>query len=201
MKKFALAGMLLAMLFAARPATSAVQISFVEDDQTVAVGDSFTLRLRIAGETASLDPSLASFDIEIGFSDPLLAFDGAQFGDPVLGDQLNFSGLAEKSITGPFPSGANRSSVQLQEIAHEPSAPLQPGDFVLATLTFHAVSSGKAEIVILEAILDGFNGGFPQVLLDVNAVHVVPEPSSQIWMIAALGLLATGAIRARARRA
>src|SRR5690242_14368605 len=119
MKKFALAGMLLAMLFAARPATSAVQISFVEDDQTVAVGDSFTLRLRIAGETASLDPSLASFDIEIGFSDPLLAFDSAQFGDPVLGDQLNFSGLAEKSITGPFPSGVNRSSVQLQETAYE----------------------------------------------------------------------------------
>ena len=124
-----------------------------------------------------------------------------QFGDPVLGDQLNFSGLADKSIDGPFPSGINRSSVILHETAHEPSAPLQPGDFVLATLTFHAVSSGKAEIVILEAILDGFNGGFPQVLLDVNAVNVVPEPSSQIWMIAALGLLAAGAIRARARRA
>jgi hypothetical protein len=201
MKKFALAGMLLAMVFAARPATSAVQISFVEDDQTVAVGDSFSLRLRIAGDTASLDPSLASFDIQIGFSDPLLAFDSAQFGDPVLGDQLNFSGLADKSITGPFPSGVNRSSVQLQETAHEPSVPLQPGDFVLATLTFHAVSTGKAQIVILEAILDGFNGGFSQVLLDVNAVNVVPEPSSQIWMIAALGLLAAGAMRARTRRA
>jgi hypothetical protein len=201
MKKFALAGMLLAMVFAARPATSAVQISFVEDDQTVAVGDSFSVRLRIAGDTASLDPSLASFDIQIGFSDPLLAFDSAQFGDPVLGDQLNFSGLADKSITGPFPSGVNRSSVQLQETAHEPSVPLQPGDFVLATLTFHAVSTGKAQIVILEAILDGFNGGFSQVLLDVNAVNVVPEPSSQIWMIAALGLLAAGAMRARTRRA
>jgi hypothetical protein len=197
MKRLALAGMLLALLIAVPHTAGAVAIEFVEGSKTVAIGDPFTLQLRIFDTGALLVPPLHSFDIEVGFSQSSIAFEGAQFAGPGLDDQLNFSGLADQSITPPFSSGFDRSSVRVAETSNDLVVPLQPGQFVLATLTFHALASGTTQIAVLEAILDGFNGGFPVVSLGASTITAVPEPEHVFWLLAGLVLVAIRAIAVR----
>jgi hypothetical protein len=199
MTKLAFAGMLLALLIPSRPATSAVAIDFVEGDHTVAVGVPFTLQLRISGDGALLDPPLRSFGIEIGFSKFGMAFDGVHFGDPVLGDQLDFDGLADKSVVGPFDGGAILSFVRIAETSNDLTTPLHPGVFVLATLTFHALASGPTQIGVYETTLDGYDGGYPEVFMGASTITAVPEPSSLLWALGALGLIAGRRIGAGGR--
>lgn len=199
MKKLAFAGMLLALLIPSRPAMSGVVIDFAEGDHTVAVGVPFTLHLRISGDGALLDPPLRSFGIEIGFSRSSMAFDGAQFGDPVLGDQLDFDGLADKSVVGAFDGGAILSFVRISESSNDLTTPLHPGVFVLATLTFHALASGPTQVGVYETTLDGYDGGYPEVFMGASTITAVPEPSSLLWALAAMGLIAGRKTAARGR--
>jgi hypothetical protein len=190
MKKLALIYTLLVSTPVISPAAYPVTIDFTESATTVAVGDVFDLQLRISDVSALLDPALRSFDVEVGFSESQLHFEGVQFGLPPLGDLLNLTGLADQSVSGPFHSGLDRSSVRIAETSNDFSAPLQPGEFVLAVLSFRALAAGTRDIGVLDAVLDGFDGEYPPPFLGKATVAAVPEPAAFAWLIAALGLAA-----------
>lgn len=186
------------LLFVFSHTSYAVAIEFTESAKTVTVGVPFTLQLRIFDVNASLDPPLRSFDVEVGFSRSHLQFEGATFGDPV--DQLNLTGLAEQSVTPPFTSGLDRSSVRIAETSNDFDVPLQPGDFVLATLTFRALESGTTTIGVLDTVLHGFgNRDYADIIPGAATISAVPEASSLTWLVCALALFSLGA-RVRGRR-
>jgi hypothetical protein len=182
------AALLLGLLIAAPHRAQAVAIELADSTKTVTVGVPFTLQLKIFDVSALLDPPLQSFDVEIAFSQTGMQFEGAQFGDPNLGDQLNFSGLADLSITPPFASGIDQLSVRIAEVSNDLSIPLQPGEFVLATLTFRALAAGTSQIGVLDAQLLGFDGGYSQTFLGASNISAVPEADCLLWLLAALGL-------------
>lgn len=183
-----IAGLLLGVLMIASPLARAVAIDFTESAKTVAVDAPFTLQLRISDVNGLLAPALSSFEIEVAFSQSSLQFVSAQFGDPTLGDQLNGSGLADAAVTPPFASGFGQSSIVLSEISNDLAAPLQPGEFVLATLTFRALANGNSQIAVLNAILHGFDADYPDLFTGTSTVTAVPEAQSLLWLFAGLGL-------------
>jgi hypothetical protein len=135
--------------------------------------------------------ALGSFDIDIGFDSAMLIFTGAAFGDPVLGDQLDLSGLSINSPTA-TPGAGN---VNLLEASFDDPSMLLSGQahqFTLATLSFAALASGFSTVSVAVNGLGDANGN-PLSATTVNALIAVnssalPLPGSVPLLL--VGLLA-----------
>ncbi len=138
------------------PAT-AITLEFTPSDQEINLGSQVNVDLAISGLGAGTLPSLSAFDIDIAFDSSIIAFNNAVFGD-----QLDF-GFG--SITNTMLSG----DLNLLEVSLELPGDLnnlQAADFLLATVTFDTVDTGKSslafsEVELLEAPLPSPNFPFP----------------------------------------
>jgi hypothetical protein len=136
--------------------------------ETISSSGVATVDLDISG----LNPgttALGTFDVNVGFNASIVNFASASYGDPILGDQLNFTGLALQSTT----PGAD--TAELFELSLDPSSTLlasQPSSFTLATLTFDAVGTGTSTLALSVNALGDENGNSLPATLQNGAVTV-----------------------------
>lgn len=182
---FAWAG-ILAVLCIPRLAP-ALTIGFEPAGQVVTLGDPASVELRISGLGSGAAPSLGVFDLVVAFDPAILAFSGASFGDPLLGDQLDLFGLG--SITDV--DAGLPGSVRLFELSLDLATDLdtlQASAFTLATLTFDTIGLGTSTLDLSVASLGDAYGAPLVANLDRGSVAAVPEPSAALAFL--LGLLA-----------
>ena len=126
-------------------------------------------------------------DLDVTFDDSILSFLGFTFGDPILGDQLDLSGLGSLTDVAP---GAG--TVNLFELSFDPPADLdslQAGSFTLGTLAFLAISSGLSDLGLSVNALGDASGnpltmGVQSGRVVVNAAFV-PEPAVLLLLLVA----------------
>jgi hypothetical protein len=156
---------------------------------SVSSGQLFTVGVVVSGLGAGAPPTISSFDLDLSFESPELAFVGIAFGSGLgTGAQVLNSFTLLPGPTLDFAGASLLSSATLDAN--------QPASFTLATITFQAGSVGNVALAIPQALLASAagTGGTPiavDSLVGAN-VTIVPEPRT-------LALVAFG-VAALARR-
>ena len=167
-----------------------VLVTIVPQTQTIALGSSTSVQIGISGLGLDAPPSLGGFDFNLAFNPSLVTFTGLTFGDPILGDQLNLSGtgaISDFSIQAP-------GLLEFFELSLDPATTLdsqQSDHFVLATLQFQAIATGRTSLFTsINSIADSqgypFETGLQAGSLTVSPASSVPEPSS--FALAGVGI-------------
>ena len=142
----------IAVGIAADSARAAIILSFDVTPQPGPDAD-VEVAVRIEGLGAGVAPSVGAFDLDILFDPALLVPTAVAFGDPVLGDQLDFGGFGSFTVATPFPGGLNLFGVSL-----DPAALLdarQAPAFVLAAITFSARATGASPLdIVVNGLVD-----------------------------------------------
>jgi hypothetical protein len=202
--KSSAAGILFALIaFADMIASTAT--SFAQElsigSETISASGVATVALDISGLTPGTT-ALSTFDVNVGFNSSVVNFASAAYGDPILGDQLNFNGLAFQA-TAP-----GVGTTELFELSlDDPSTLLssQPASFTLATLTFDAVGTGTSALGLSVNALGDQNGNSLSATLQNGSITVtgaagqVPEIDASS-AAGALTLLLGGLLVSRGRR-
>ena len=164
-------------------AASAAILSFDPSNQTVGLGDSVSVDLRISGLGADI---LTGFDLEVSFDDSILSFQSFTVGPGATGLDpfgLDF-GLNSYGIDLGFGTAA------VGDLSFESDATLQAiqsDSFVLGTLNFDTLSTGTSALTFSYALLAGEldpSGLFVtelQAAVQDGSVSVVPVPAA-IWL-------------------
>lgn len=187
-----LLGALLATVgwLAAGPAGAVVSLSLSPASLHPAPGDSFPLDLMVSGLGDGVPPSLAAFDITLGFDPAAVTFSSLAFD--------SFLGAIPAEATADFVAGA--STVSLAEFSILPSGALdalQPDPFRLATLVFTAASAAPSTIAITSALLgNGAGALIPIAALGSARVAPIPEPAAALAFALGVAVVA-GATRRR----
>ncbi|MEO8628352.1 MAG: cohesin domain-containing protein [Betaproteobacteria bacterium] len=185
----------------------AISVEFTTPTTTVAASQSFEMQIKLFGLGDYVAPTLAFFDVDVAFDNAAFDFESATFGDadPALGDQLDLFGLATttSNVHGDAIDPA-RSYVNISEDTGIgfPLDALQAGDFVLATLTFKALSIGTGELgIFVLGLRDGDGNDLATDFAGAATVTVtaVPEPETFVAVVAGMLILAAVAGRRRAR--
>ena len=140
MYKLVLVGLL--WLWASHAAQAAIELGFRPAVSTLT---GVEVSLAISGLGAG---ALSAFDVDIQYDPDHLGFDGASFGDPLLGDQLDLAGLGDSlqdaSLTAP-------GLLNLFESSLDDPAQLLGGQvdrFILAVLRFSVLQTASSQITI-----------------------------------------------------
>jgi hypothetical protein len=180
--------------------TATAQVLSIGSD-TIGPTGIATIDLNISGLTPGLT-ALGTFDVNIDFNSSVVNFVSATYGDPILGDQLNFNGLALQETT---PGVGTTELFQLS--LDDPSTLLssQPASFTIATLTFDAVGTGTSALALSLNALGDQNGNSLNATLQNGSIAVtgataqVPEMEATS-AASALSLLLGGILVFRGRR-
>jgi hypothetical protein len=157
--------------------------------QSVALGSPVNVSLQITGLGNEAAPSLGTFDVNLNFDPTILSFNSAVFGDPILGDQLDPTGLGNTiSFSNP-----GFGTVELFDLSLDSASQLnglQPASFILGSLVFDTIGTGTSALDLTINALGDANGNPLSASLqngsaDVNPVSTVPEPSSALLLAGA----------------
>lgn len=175
----------------------ALSIGLAASDLSLLPGEQVTVDIVVAGLGAGAAPTISGFDLDLDFGAPTLTLVNVGFGSGLgTGLQvLNSTSLLSASV------------VDLAAASLLASATLdaqQPASFVLATLTFQAVSPGLSELALTQALLADTSSvpGGNQLFVDsISGVSIVvtPEPGTLVLVASATGLLAACRSRGRPR--
>lgn len=172
---------------------SAITLSFVPDPVLADLGDPVEVGVQISDLGAFSAPSLGGFELNVVYDIDVLDFVSAEYGDPVLGDQLDLAGFGSISVP---PSEAPPGTVALGSVSVDLATDLdtlQVGEFILATLTFNSVGAGTSPLTLSDVVLSDPLG--LQLVTEIvdGSVTVtdpgdptVPEPSTLILLTSAL---------------
>jgi hypothetical protein len=157
-------------------------INVLPSVQSVTVGSTVTSALQIEGLGDHEAPSLGIFDLILTFDPATLSFDSASFGDPLLCDQLDPTGLGN---TFNF-DNPGFGTVELFDLSLDDDTDLnslQAPAFILASVTFEAVGSGISALDLgLNSLGDADGSSLTAVVVngEVNVAPetAVPEPAS-----------------------
>ncbi|BCL35090.1 cohesin domain-containing protein [Nostoc sp. MS1] len=180
------------------PTAQAVSLELIPAVQTVKVGDSLEVDVRISGLGDFQAPSMSGFALGLSFDPSLLKFKSLSFGDRLLG---NLVGLSPETTFSDFQT--NGGLVSFSQVSLDDEFSLnkaQPASFILGTVSFTAVRAGNS-LLSLSFNDDSFidEQGNPLLLSTIpkgasitinNGSTQVPEPNFN-WL--ALGLVALGA--------
>ncbi len=169
-----------------RPATAGI-ISLDESASSISLGETVSIDLTVAGLGEFVAPTLGAFTAEVLFDPLVLALDSITFGD-FLGapDPDHGAGVGSPFETDIFVT-QTPGSISMDELSFLfdfELDPLQPGSFVLATMTFTGAGAGVSSVDIGSPLFsDAF--GFPISLTGINGATIsvasaVPEPSSVV---------------------
>ena len=170
-------------LIAAAPCQAAV-VSLLPSASLVNMGDAFSVDLQVSD--LGVGTSVGVYDIDVGFDNTVLTLGNVSFGNG-----LDVLGLGSIRF-GTFGTG----TVNLFELSLDTAADLlalQPGSFVLATLSFTAAAPGTAALTLsLNALGDAYGDSLTASLVGtsvtIGAPTSVPEPATYLLVAAALGM-------------
>lgn len=192
-KLFAVAPLLLAPILA----DASIVLELNPVSQTASTVD---IALQISGLGDGVAPSLGVFDVDVSFDPAHLAFSGAEFGDPVLGDQLDVLGLGWNPLAASLTSSgtaANLYEVSL-DLAEDLNS-LQADSFTLAVLTFNILTPGSSNLeIVVNALGDADGGPLTPDQVVGTAVTSVPLPGTLFMMLPGLAGIAAPGFRRRA---
>lgn len=173
-------------LLAAFPA-QAITLSVQPANTAAQVGDSFSVDLLISGLDAGVAPSLASFDLDLGFDAALLAFQSASFGTG-----LDVLGLGSVSGTTLSAGALNLFEISLDSATDLND--LQGDSFVLASVTFQALAAGLSNLSLnVNALADADANALVASVQDgAVTLAAVPEPATLGLLLPGLWLLSRG---------
>ena len=193
------------MLFTllAGSASQAQVLTLYPASQTVGLGGTVSVEVRISGLAAGQAPSLGGFNFDLHYDNSKLSFRSIDFGDPRLGDQLDF-GQGSSYSADTTTAGIVRQlgiSFALADVLD----PQQAADFTLSTVTFSGVAQGTALLSFADVFLSDADALDLPVTLppDTNppttlSITVVPEPRDYV-MVSGL-LCGAGALILRRSR-
>lgn len=169
------------LLGAVPAATQAALLSLHPDPASVGVGASVEVALTVSGLGAGSAPSLSVFDVDLTYDPAVLQFDSVAFGDPVLGDQLDLSGLGTiTGLDGSVAGAVNHFEVSLDLPADLDA--LQAGAFTLSVFRFTALSPGVSPLNLSINSLGDALGDPLGAQWEGARLTVIPEPASAgLW--------------------
>lgn len=206
--KFMLSGAALAAaaLFASAPASAAIVVSFSPSSSHVAIGDSVKIDMSISGLGSEI---LSAFDFNAIWNSSIATWSVFDVSSGC--NQLGASSICGIDTVAAANLGANGSSV----LSDDDLAAIQPDSFVIASFTLLGALDGFTTLTLgLDPDFERNFVGRDFLTLDTTVVGAcvsvgtgtceggageVPEPAS--FGLAALGLLAAGAVGRRRRRA
>ena len=158
------------------PAEADAIINVSPTSQTVGLGSTPSVELGVSGLGGFAPPALGAFDLTVTFDPTILQLTTETFGDPVLGDQLDLSGLGSIQLETPGTGSIELFELSLDSIADLDS--LQPSSFVLFTLNFQALGPGTSPVSVqLNALSDAFGDSLAATANNASVqVSSVPEP-------------------------
>jgi hypothetical protein len=165
-------------------------LTMVSISDITQIGNSVNVKIGVSGLGGNLAPSLGAYDLDLSFDPSHLAFTGAEFGDALLGNQLdlfNFGGnLSGADLTDP-------GTVNFYEVSFDSVTDLndlQVNSFTLATLSFDVLDFGTSDLTLsVNAFGDAEGNDLPVTTLSTS-VTTVPLPSAIFLM--ASGLMGLG---------
>ncbi len=202
MKKTFLALAVAAAALASTPASSAIVVSMNPAVQSVAVGDTVSVDIRISGLG---DEILSAFDLNV-------LFDGSLLGDPssITFFLAQFGGLSNIYFQPSFDPG-NNGGLGGSVLDDDALAAIQADDFVFLSFSWTALANGAAYLDF-GPDLDFERNAVGRRFQTLNATYQgacvaigtgscdnrVPEPAT--YALAGLALLGCGLTTARRRR-
>ena len=178
-----------------------INLSIEPATQSIFLGDSVDVAISISGLGNHAAPSLAAYELAIGYNPFVLANPVVTFGDPVLGDQLALT-FPDLHCIGPA-CGLSSMPLGIIELSFDSSDTVdtaQLGAFTLVTVSFDGIGAGLSPIALSDIILvDSAGNDLSQSnLIDVSSSSVtvlgpepVPEPGTLLLLACTLvGLLA-----------
>lgn len=206
MRKPILALLLGLCCFSGHTAAQAISLDLIPASQSVVQGHAVAVTLVISGLGDLVAPSLSAFDVDLTFNPAILAFQGAVFGDPVLGDQLDLAGLGGNPMSASLTLPGLLNLFEISFDLSDDLNALQADTFTLATLTFTALTQGSSALTLAVNALGDANGdplaatvgAAGSITVTAPSPTGVPEPASALLVLTgALGLFGYGAVRRR----
>ncbi len=174
---------------------NAINIELTTDKNTLTLGDTLAIDVRISGLNHGSSPSLGAYDLDVNYDTNLFAIHSIMWGDATQGNQLdlmNYGSLQDSS--------SGNGWLNLFELSFDSAADLnllQAGEFILFTVLLNAIADGSS---ILSLTANSLSDAYGEELfiapinnlsVVVNSVSV-PEPSSVLLL---LGMIAFIALR------
>jgi hypothetical protein len=170
---------------------SQAAIVLVDPIEPVMLGETVTVAIRVEGIDES--SQIGSFSLELLYPDSLLAYPGADFGDP---DPFNIPAIAVQGVQ-PIAGGIlveKHFGGMVGDLTFPPS-PQQDPSFTLVTLTFDTLQAGTQGIGLVTAAFYSPAGdalafdtlSFSSTDVTVNdPLPSVPEPSTLALLFAGI---------------
>lgn len=182
--------------------TQALTLSLVPEQTHINSGDALRLNIAVDGLNNQSAPSLGSYDLALNFNSDLLSLTSIQWGDSILGNQLDIAGFGSLQDAINTALDSHIHSLNLFELSFDSANDLdqlQAGSFTLLSLLFATSNTGIANLDLqVNALSDAWGNALAadiinsSVTLGQNSTNV-PEPSSYLLMT--LGLIGLIAIR------
>jgi hypothetical protein len=180
-----------------------ITIAVVPAVQRIDPGLPLTVYLQISGLGNLTSPSVGTFDLNVAFDPTVLSFNAATFGGPILGDQLDPTGLGNTiNFVNP-----GFGIVELFDVSLDSSSQLnslQPSSFILGGISFNTVGIGTSPLDLTVNSLGDSDGNPLSVQLQngsviVGAMSTVPEPDflPPIMVVVIMTLLCIGRLRSK----
>lgn len=177
---------------------NAITIDLFTSQTALTIGDNIEVQVRISGLNGT--PTLGVYDVDFNYDASLFNLDGINWGDTLLGNQLNLHGFGSLQESSSASGWLNALELSFDDALALES--LQAGEFTLFSVLLTAIAIGNGDFSLTaNAIGDAYGNNLGIDSINSAQINVggisVPEPSSLLLL---LGMLAVIALRAEMPR-